>query len=96
MPIYEYKCEQTGKVYEFVQSIKDAPLEKCNLQDCECNGQSSVHRVISKNVGVIFNGNGFYETDYKHHHDVPPTETTSPNIPAQCCGCEHSHTCGAE
>jgi putative FmdB family regulatory protein len=86
MPLYEYKCQQTGNIYEVRQSIKDEPLTNCTLEGCPCGGKSPVERVISKDVGVIFHGTGFYETDYKHkgeHHSTPP--------PA--CDCPHSDTC---
>ncbi|MDR0926725.1 MAG: zinc ribbon domain-containing protein [Ignavibacteria bacterium] len=86
MPIYEYKCENTGKVYEVRQSINAEPLTNCTMPNCECGGKSPAHRLISKNVGIVFHGSGFYETDYKHPHPEPKSE--------QCCACADSHTCG--
>jgi len=67
MPIYEYKCEKCGKVFEYQQRITDPPLEFCPPEICENSehkGQGKVHRLISKGVGLIFKGNGFYITDY--------------------------------
>jgi len=56
MPIYDYKCENCGK-FEKMQRITEPPLEQCPV----CNG--NVERLISKNVGVVFKGSGFYKTD---------------------------------
>lgn len=56
MPTYEYKCEQCGQ-FDFWQSIKDDALSACPT----CG--SPVKRLISRNVGIIFKGSGFYVTD---------------------------------
>lgn len=67
MPVYEYKCEKCGKIFEYQQRITDEPLEFCPPEICESTehkGQGRVHRLISKGVGLIFKGNGFYITDY--------------------------------
>ncbi len=58
MPIYEYKCSNCGH-FEQKQSIKDSPLTNCPA----CDGP--VQRLISKTVGIIFKGSGFYITDTK-------------------------------
>lgn len=59
MPVYEYKC--TGDCEDIVtkqRSIKeDDPGYNCDT----CN--LPLKQVYS-NVGVIFNGSGFYKTDY--------------------------------
>lgn len=67
MPVYEYKCEDCGKVFEYQQKISEPPLEFCPSEICENlehKGKGKVHRLISKGVGLIFKGNGFYITDY--------------------------------
>lgn len=56
MPIYEYECGKCG-VFEQKQSIKDDALKTCPT----CSGE--VKRLISRNVGVIYKGSGFYTTD---------------------------------
>lgn len=56
MPIYDYKCENCGK-FEKMQRITDPVLAECPT----CGGK--VQRVISKNVGIVFKGGGFYTTD---------------------------------
>ncbi len=58
MPTYEYMCEKCGKFEEF-QRMSDEPLSHCP----KCG--SSVRRLISKNVGIIFKGSGFYATDHR-------------------------------
>lgn len=56
MPIYDYRCEKCGH-FEKVQKITAPALTECP----SCGGK--VERLISKNVGVIFKGSGFYRTD---------------------------------
>ncbi len=57
MPTYEYECENCGRFEKF-QKITAPALESCP----QCAGQ--VHRLISKNGGIIFKGSGFYVTDH--------------------------------
>ena len=56
MPIYEYRCENCGK-FEKLQKFTEEALTNCP----ECDGK--VERLISKNVGVVYKGSGFYRTD---------------------------------
>ena len=91
MPIYEYKCVETGNIYEIEQSINENAFDKCVMLNCPCGGNSPTHRIISKNIGVIFNGNGFYETDYarKNSHTK---EGNNKKINAPCNSCSDT-TC---
>ena len=57
MPIYEYECEQCGKIEEAFQKISDEPLSKCNY----CSG--GLHKLISQN-SFHLKGSGWYVTDY--------------------------------
>ena len=59
MPTYEYVCESCGSRLEKFQSMSEEPLKMCP----ECGGR--LKRVIGTGAGIIFKGNGFYETDYK-------------------------------
>lgn len=70
MPIYEYRCKTCGKTFEYNQRITEAALTKCPKEICEseCKGEGEVSRMISKNIGLVFNGSGFYLTDYVHKH----------------------------
>lgn len=62
MPIYEYRCAKCGK-FEKLQKVSDEVLTQCP----SCNGE--VEKLISKNVGVVFKGAGFYQTDSKQFKD---------------------------
>ena len=61
MPTYDYICKKCEKVFEFFQSMSDAPLTKC--PDC---GKQELRRIISGGTGLIFKGSGYYLTDYKN------------------------------
>ena len=58
MPIYSYKCENCGEVFDKPGKAGGNGRVKC----VECN--SDAQRVFSP-VGIIFKGSGFYSTDYK-------------------------------
>lgn len=60
MPIYEYKCNKCGKVFEKLQEINADTFFTCPV----CNEKAE--RIISTGVGLIFKGSGFYITDYKN------------------------------
>ncbi|MCX7834702.1 MAG: hypothetical protein N2450_01375 [bacterium] len=63
MPTYEYQCEVSAEHrYEKMQKFSD-PMDT----HCPFCGQP-VRRIISGGVGLIFSGNGFYQTDYKNNH----------------------------
>ena len=59
MPTYEYVCDTCSHLFEQFQSMTDDPIKKCP----KCG--ADVRRLISSGAGVIFKGNGFYQTDYK-------------------------------
>jgi putative FmdB family regulatory protein len=57
MPLYEYKCDDCGEVFEVMQKFADEPLsvhEKCG---------GPVHRLLST-PAFQFKGSGWYVTDY--------------------------------
>jgi len=57
MPIYEYKCDGCGEVFEVRQKFSDEPVtvhEKCG---------GPVHKLLSA-PSFQFKGSGFYITDY--------------------------------
>ena len=57
MPLYEYRCEKCGRVFEVLQKYSDEPLTTHE----DCGG--SVEKLISV-AGLQFKGSGFYITDY--------------------------------
>ena len=61
MPTYDYICNDCEKMYEYFQSMSDAPKKEC--PECKKN---SLRRVISGGTGLIFKGSGYYLTDYKN------------------------------
>ena len=72
MPLYEYKCDQCGAVFEVMQKFSDAPLR---IHD-QCGG--IVERLISA-PAFQFKGSGWYVTDYagKKSNGAPKSETGS-------------------
>jgi len=60
MPTYEYKCSHCDYTFEKFQSITAKPIRRCP----RC-GRSKVQRLIGCGAGLIFKGNGFYQTDYR-------------------------------
>lgn len=75
MPTYLYKCKTCGKEFEYQQRITADALTHCPEEICESQnkGQGIVERKISKNIGLVFNGKGFYLTDYVHKNDKAPS-----------------------
>ncbi len=59
MPIYEYKCEACGHVFESLQKISESPLVEC--PDC---GKDTLKKLISS-PAFRLKGGGWYETDFK-------------------------------
>jgi putative FmdB family regulatory protein len=57
MPLYEYQCENCGKVFELIQKFSDEPTAIHQ----QCGGK--VHRLISA-PALHFKGSGWYVTDY--------------------------------
>jgi len=57
MPIYEYQCDQCGRVEEVLQKMSDKPLKKCS----HCSGK--VHKIVSQS-SFHLKGTGWYVTDY--------------------------------
>ncbi len=57
MPLYEYKCEKCGGVFEVRQNFSDQPV----AVHADCGGR--VERLISTSA-FNFKGSGWYVTDY--------------------------------
>ena len=71
MPIYEYKCEKCGTVFEKRQRFSDAVL----TTHPECGGP--VHRLLSAPAFQL-KGTGWYATDYaKGATTSPPAQTNN-------------------
>jgi putative FmdB family regulatory protein len=57
MPLYEYRCDQCGDVFEVMQKFSDEPLRTHE----KCGGR--VQRLLSA-PALQFKGSGWYVTDY--------------------------------
>jgi putative FmdB family regulatory protein len=78
MPTYEYRCPE-GHEFERFQKMTEPPRAKCPV----CGRAAS--RKISGGAGLIFNGSGFYITDYGKDGKGPRVEKDSeakPETPA--------------
>lgn len=62
MPIYEYQCGHCQHELEALQKMVDLPL-----RDCPACQQPTLIKKVSA-AGFRLSGNGWYETDFKSHH----------------------------
>lgn len=56
MPLYEYVCSD-GHVFQQIRSITD------DTEPSKCEVCKNPVRQVLGNVGIKFNGSGFYSTD---------------------------------
>lgn len=63
MPIYEYKCQVCGSIFEIFQKVSDQKLNKtlCRV----CNKETIVDKIVSTS-GFRLKGSGWYVTDFKN------------------------------
>ena len=68
MPIYEYKCQVCGSIFEIFQKVSDQKLNKtlCRV----CNKETIVDKIVSTS-GFRLNGSGWYVTDFKNKGKKP-------------------------
>lgn len=67
MPLYEYKCNSCGKIFEVIEKFSDEPLKT----HAECGG--AVERLISA-PAFHLKGTGWYATDYAKGNGGKPAE----------------------
>lgn len=63
MPTYDYECSACG-TFEVFQSITAPTLTQCP----RC-GREGLRKLLSAGGGIIFQGSGFWETDYNRSKD---------------------------
>lgn len=71
MPLYEYKCDKCGNLFEVMQKFSDEPLKTHQ----SCGG--AVHRLLSA-PALQFKGSGWYITDYAKSGTNKSGEDTKP------------------
>jgi putative FmdB family regulatory protein len=59
MPVYTYRCENCGVIFDRQQKFSDPPLTRCP----ECSKKTL--RKVYQPVGIVFKGSGFYATDHR-------------------------------
>lgn len=85
MPTYEYQCDQCGHEFQKFQSITAPSVRKCP----QC-GKLKVRRLIGAGAGIIFKGNGFYQTDYRSKGYTKAAEADKPKSDSTATGKESS------
>jgi putative FmdB family regulatory protein len=60
MPTYDYVCKFCDHAFEHFQRISEKLLRTC--PECKRRG---LERLFGTGSGIVFKGDGFYETDYK-------------------------------
>ncbi len=81
MPTYQYECSACGYRMDKMQSMTSPKLIQCPA----CH-KDTLHRLIGTGGGIIFKGDGFYETDYKKKA-CPSSESCPSSTPGNSCGC---------
>lgn len=79
MPIYEYQCDQCGRVEEVFQKISEKPMTKCG----HCSGK--LHKLISQSAFHL-KGTGWYVTDYAGRQQSKKQESDSGTSPSTTSG----------
>ncbi len=80
MPMYEYKCDDCGVIFEVMQKFSDAPLTKCT----SCGG--GVKKQISQ-TAFSLKGGGWYQQGYSGGAAAPACSSGSGSEAGGCAGC---------
>ncbi len=59
MPTYDYHCPKCDKTFEVFHGMNEKPRVRCS--DCK----RVARKQLGAGAGVLFKGNGFYQTDYR-------------------------------
>jgi putative FmdB family regulatory protein len=80
MPTYDYHCTNCQHKAEVSQKMSEAPLTQC--PHCQC---PTFKRGPGGGIGLLFQGSGFYITDYDAQRKSAPKE-------GGCCPCGKNAT----
>ncbi|HJZ98010.1 MAG TPA: FmdB family zinc ribbon protein [Candidatus Solibacter sp.] len=69
MPLYEYRCNKCGDVFEVMQKFSDEPVREHEA----CGGE--VERLLSA-PALQFKGSGWYVTDYAKNGKKPSSSSS--------------------
>lgn len=75
MPIYEYQCDQCGRIEEAIQKFSDRPLTQCR----HCSGK--LNKLISHSTFHL-KGTGWYVTDYAGKSKKGKSDPSTTKSPA--------------
>lgn len=64
MPIYVYKCVESGETFEYRQKMSDEPLKYWPKDVDGYKPKRKVKRIIGGGNYFNLKGKGFYENDY--------------------------------
>jgi len=67
MPIYDYKCEKCGRVFEITHSFDDKAPDSCRAENCD----GTLRRMFSPPT-IIFKGSGWHINDYGRGNGPAP------------------------
>jgi len=62
MPIYSYKCEKCGRVFDKFVKYNNGNGDNNTTKCIYCNANA---KRLFLPAGIIFKGSGFYKTDYR-------------------------------
>lgn len=86
MPTYDYFCKACEQELEIFHPINDSAKECPN-----CKGMD-LQKLISAPSGIVFNGSGFYETDYKRK-SKGESNNSSGSVDSSGSSCKHQSAC---
>ena len=88
MPTYSYRCQRCGHLFDLFQKITDEPAKDCP----SCKANACVERQIGGGAALLrFQGEGFYETDYKRSAKPKDEDSAQPAPKKGGCGCGKPH-----
>jgi putative FmdB family regulatory protein len=88
VPIYGYKCDNCGNVFDMRQTFEDEPRYEC--PQCQHIARRTFHA-----PPVIYKGSGFYTTDYARK-DKSSTKAPSANTSSSDSSSESSSSSSSD